>query len=100
MAVHRQRLGGTRVVALAGEFDLASHEQVREALLAELRRPGADSLVADLAAVNFMDSSALSALVAVHRAATARSSRFTVHNPSVHVARVLEATGLLHLLTS
>jgi anti-anti-sigma factor len=53
-------------VVLAGELDLAVVDELRETLERECeRRPG--RLVVDLAAVDFIDSSALHLFVSLHR---------------------------------
>jgi anti-anti-sigma factor len=84
-------------VALAGDCDLAVRDQLSEALLAAVHR--CDTVVVDLAAVEFLDSSGLHGLVAAHRAAAERGGRLYVENPTGTVAAVLDLTGVAALLS-
>lgn len=52
----------------------------------------------DLAAVTFIDSTVISALVTAHHAATAAGGALTLLNPGGQVQRVLTVTGILPLL--
>ncbi|GIF20486.1 anti-anti-sigma factor [Actinoplanes tereljensis] len=84
-------------VALVGACDLAVRDQLSEALLAAVDR--CDTVVVDLTAVDFLDSSGLHGLVAAHRAAVARGGRLFVENPTGSVAAVLDLTGVGGLLS-
>ena len=84
-------------VALAGDCDLAVREQLSEALLAAVHR--SDTVIVDLAAVDFLDSSGLHGLVAAHRAAAERGGHLYVENPAGSVAAVLDLTGVGELLS-
>lgn len=84
------------VVAPAGECDLRSRDRLTETLLAAVR--SATTVVVDLTAVTFFDSSGLHALVTAHHAALRRSGSLHVVNATGTVATVLEMTGLMELL--
>jgi anti-sigma B factor antagonist len=84
-------------VALAGDCDLAVRDQLSEALLAAVSR--CDTVIVDLAAVEFLDSSGLHGLVAAHRAAVERGGHLYVENPAGSVAAVLDLTGVAGLLS-
>jgi anti-sigma B factor antagonist len=80
------------VVRIQGDLDMSNAEALGEALT---KAGGAgDAVVADLTGVTFMDSSALSALVASARALSAADTRLTLGDRSSVVERVLEITGL------
>lgn len=83
-------------VALSGECDLAVRDELGEALFAAVRR--GRTVVVDLGAVEFLDSSGLHGLVAAHRAAVERGSRLYVENQTGAVAAVLDLTGVSTLL--
>ena len=84
-------------VALAGDCDLAVRDQLSEVLLTAVHRSG--TVLVDLAAVEFLDSSGLHSLVAAHRAAVERGGRLYVENPTGSVAAVLDLTGVAGLLS-
>lgn len=84
------------VVALVGECDLATREALTEALMAAVEQ--APTVVVDLKALRFLDSSGLHGLVTAHRAARERGGRLHVVNAGGSVATVLALTGLDELL--
>lgn len=63
-----QATGGTTVLHLAGEVDLAVEERMRDALDALLASP-AETLVVDLRALAYMDSTGVQRLLAAQVAA-------------------------------
>jgi anti-sigma B factor antagonist len=83
-------------VALAGDCDLAVRDELIATLLAAVGR--SPSVVVDLAAVEFLDSSGLHGLVAAHRAAAEKGGRLYLENPTGTVAAVLDLTGVGELL--
>ncbi len=85
-------------VALAGELDIASVAQIESTLLGAVSPDLTTDLVVDLAAVTFMDSSALGALVHVNKALTAGGGTMRLANAGGAVLRVLELAGLLDVL--
>jgi anti-anti-sigma factor len=93
-----ERRDGSAVVVVSGELDLA----VVDDLHAALARPEAqaDSLILDLRAVTFIDSSGLSVIVASHQRMRAAQGRFAVlvTRPSA-VARLFDLCGLTETLT-
>jgi anti-sigma B factor antagonist len=92
------RKGETTLVRLAGELDMATMPLVREALERECeRRPR--RLTLDLAAVEFLDSSAMNLLVAVHRRLRAEGSDLVLANPSEVVAYTMRIAQLHRSLT-
>jgi anti-anti-sigma factor len=82
------------VVTLRGELDVANAERVQRALEAA----DTPSVVVDLSALTFIDSSGLTALVHAHREITGRGSSFELRGASGSVQRVFEITGLSKLL--
>jgi anti-sigma B factor antagonist len=81
------------VVTAAGELDLATAPQLREALLRVFERETPAHLVVDLSGVEYADSTALGVLVGARRRVTASEGRMTVvATPGVQ--RVMQLTGL------
>jgi len=81
------------VVAVVGELDLATVARTREQLHAALAG-GPERLVVDLSACTFVDASALSMLVDVHRRAYRAGGVLTLRGCSPRVLRLLSLTGL------
>lgn len=88
-------------LSVAGELDLSTvdqlQQQVEQELLAD-RRP--QRLVLDLTGLTFCDSTGLSAMLAAQMAGAEHGVAVIVANPRGMTLRVMEATGLLDILTS
>jgi anti-anti-sigma factor len=67
-------------------------------LVDAVSRPGTVVVRADVAAVDFIDSSGVRAFLAGYNQANASGRRFTVTRPPRNVRRVLRITGLLPIL--
>jgi anti-sigma B factor antagonist len=80
---------GATIVSVAGEVDLATAPELRDALMSA---PG--DLTVDLAAVSFMDSTGLGALVAARKHTTREGHRFEVRNESELIEHTMKLTGL------
>jgi anti-sigma B factor antagonist len=86
------RDGEAVVVRLVGELDLYNAHRVREALLACCAEEP-ERLVVDLAAVEFLDSTALGVLVEA-RSRMADRKGFVLAAPGREATRALEVSGL------
>ena len=84
----------TRVIALEGEADMTTAVKFNESFVSAARR----GVVADLSAVDFIDTSMLNALVVGHRRMARDHGRFAVVSCGPIVGRVLELTGLGQIL--
>ncbi|MEQ1786967.1 MAG: STAS domain-containing protein [Acidimicrobiales bacterium] len=80
------------VVAVSGDLDMSNAGALTDALT-QAGGSGA-VVVADLSAVTFIDSSAVSALLESARALSDAGGRLAVGPRSAMVARVLDITGL------
>lgn len=86
------------VVVLPAEIDVTNSEEIYERLVAALA-PGVDTLVADMMATAFCDSSGVHAIMHAYESAAARDVRMRVAvSPSSSVHRVLELIGVGHLM--
>jgi anti-anti-sigma factor len=85
--------GSAYRIAPSGELDVATIDPVRNDVDAAIGR-GATSIVFDLAAVTFLDSSAL----AVFAYAARRVATVQITNPSAIARRVIQETGLADVL--
>jgi anti-sigma B factor antagonist len=90
-------LSKVAVVTLPVEIDIANADQVRDDLLSILNR-GAATLIVDMGGTTFCDSAGVNALVRAHKRAAANRSdmRLVVGTPAVQ--RVLDITGVGHLM--
>lgn len=93
LQIQTDKIDGHVVVKLTGEADLASAPVLKETLLILLHRED-DPLVVDLAEVDFIDSTALAALIAGHRRARQLDRDYRLAGPTRHVAKVLKLTGI------
>ncbi|MGK2878934.1 MAG: STAS domain-containing protein [Solirubrobacterales bacterium] len=84
---------GARRVALSGELDIATVDQL-SAALERLSIAGAERLIIDLSAVTFMDSSGLRVLILANRDAASGGYEFVVVTGDSPAKRVLELTRM------
>lgn len=89
--------GETAVLALAGEFDLASEEEFRERVQ-EARRDGLRRIVLDLRLVTFIDSTGLRLVLAAWERSRNEGFELVLVRGSEAVQRVLEMTGMEDVL--
>jgi anti-anti-sigma factor len=85
------------IVALHGEIDMSVAPQLRvdlESLVAD----GHLHLVLDLTALDFIDSSGLSAFIAANRAVSAAGGDLRLRSPQEKTMKVLETTRLTDLI--
>ena len=81
------------VLEIHGDLDIAVSGMLAHEL-DELLGLGIPQVAVDLSAVQFMDSSALSALVQAHEHAREGNQQFVLLRPSPACAKVLNITGL------
>jgi anti-sigma B factor antagonist len=85
----------SQVVALEGEIDLASRDDVLRRLITETTAP---SVIVDLSAVTFADSSGLGAILDSLAALQAEGRTLRIIDPSHAVRILLELTSTAGLL--
>jgi anti-sigma B factor antagonist len=88
----------TCVIAVEGEADMTTAVKFNESFFSAARS-GIRRVVADLSNVNFIDTTMLNALVVGHRRMVRDRGRFAVVCSGARVQRVLDVTGLAHILT-
>jgi anti-sigma B factor antagonist len=93
--------GDDAVLRLAGELDVATAPELRSSVgtFFEHSGPGG-TLVIDLAAVTFVDSTTIGVLVGAIRAAEQTDWSVVIRNQAPAIQRVFELTGLDQLLTA
>ncbi|MFD0691180.1 STAS domain-containing protein [Actinomadura fibrosa] len=87
------------VVRLAGDLDVATAPRLRAYLLETLddRRPG--TLVLEMSAVEFTDSSGLATLVWAHGEMARGGGALEIRNPRPTLRRIMAVSGLSSRLT-
>jgi anti-sigma B factor antagonist len=88
-------------VSIEGEVDLENSDDLREALI--LASAQASRIELHTAALTFIDSAGLSALIAGHRALVSRygaAATIVVVDPPQHLQRLLQVVGLTDLFPS
>ena len=93
IAIAERRIESAQIVALEGELDAASSAQTRTELRERLKK-GQIRFVIDLSAVPFLDSSGLSVLVTVLKAAREQGGDIALLSPVPQVRSLLELTRL------
>jgi anti-anti-sigma factor len=91
--------GETATVRFAGELDVERADEMRAKLDEALSGPGVATVRVDLSQTEFLDSTALGALVAAYNRASAAGQAFRVVEVPARVERLLAITGTLTLLT-
>jgi anti-anti-sigma factor len=87
-----QRLDGAVVVAAVGDLDIVTSPQL-DSCLTEARR-GASSVILDLSAVDFMDTSSLAVIVGHWKKLTARGGTLALAGARYRYTKTLWITGL------
>ena len=88
-----ERHDGTNIVRAAGEIDMASAPRLRECL-SQL----SGSIVVDLRAVSFLDSSGISVLIGAHNRLRDDGGDLRLREPQGIVRTAIEVLGLAHLI--
>ena len=94
------RHGSTSTVTLGGELDLMAAEPLRQLIIEELDRPGTTDVAVDLAAVTFLDSAGLGALILAYQHAEGTDRHLVMREPARPVRRVLEISGVYEMLVA
>lgn len=91
------RDAGTATVALRGEVDIQTVDQVR-AVLGEALASGPQEIVVDLTALTFIDSTGLGALIFGFQRSRDAGVRFRLAHASPPVRQILVLSGLLEVV--
>jgi anti-sigma B factor antagonist len=95
LLINTRRDGDSAAIALSGELDLASADEL-DAAIRSAEEAGTGRVVVDLSGVSFIDSTGLSVLLRAKK----RSDGRLRYVPSNHdaVTRLLELTGTIEML--
>ena len=87
------------VVSIQGELDALTGPVLQARLEEALDLRGASSVVMDLEALTFIDSSGLTALVVAHRWLESKQGTLRLARATAQTRKILEITGLDRVLT-
>jgi anti-sigma B factor antagonist len=90
---HAQDHGGTTVLSVSGELDLATIAILKDAVGGQLGAAGGP-VVLDLSDLTFCDSTGLGSFVALHRQASAIGTTLSLAAPRRRVADLLQISGI------
>jgi anti-sigma B factor antagonist len=93
LRVDTKTLDGKFAVTAAGEIDLYTSPELRDAILNAPTKPPLD-LIIDLSGVEYMDSSGVATLVEGYKRSLQTKTSFTLVNPSPSVMKVLQLSRL------
>lgn len=96
-SVTSDREADAAVLALVGELDFATLEQLRAAADVALHDDTVTTLVLDLSALRFLDSSGLGLWVELHDRSARRGKSLHLRAVPASIQRVLELGGLASL---
>jgi anti-anti-sigma factor len=97
LRIRHEALGGTPVIGLEGELDLAGLPVLREVAVDMLRRYPA-CLLLDLSALSFIDASGVGAVIELRERSVAQKVALQIVPGSRVVHRVFELCRLTHAL--
>jgi len=97
LAVKRTSRDGVEVVRVEGEIDIATAPRLIS-VLNQTVQDALRSVVVDLSAVGFMDSTGLALLINAHRRLTRRHKGFAIVCPAGRLRRVFEITDMVDTL--
>ena len=90
---------GAVVIAVSGDLDIATADELFREAHETLRGGAPASLVLDLSGVAFLDSSGIGTLVELRNVATDTGGALTLRHPSDRTKRLLEITALDRVFT-
>lgn len=99
MLIRTNRRGHNLIIKLKGELDHHSAEEFRKIFAVEWGKDGAQNLIVDFKEVTFMDSSGVGALIGRYKQVDRRGGKVAICNPSRMVARLIEMSGLLRIIS-
>jgi len=98
MEIQKSYSDGTLWVALIGELDHHSAEQVRKEVDQSLRSPKVRVLSLDMSGISFMDSSGLGVILGRYRIMAARGGKLVIAGVSRYAERILRMAGIYALI--
>jgi stage II sporulation protein AA (anti-sigma F factor antagonist) len=99
MPVILETNGKLLIAALSGEIDHHSAKTLREQIDISVRENTPDELIMDFSGVSFMDSSGIGLVMGRYKIMQEIGGKVTVLNPTVHIKKVMQLSGIDKLAT-
>ncbi len=97
LSIETERVGNVVVLHVAGEVDVFTAPQLREALVGAIEE-GSRNVVVDLQGVDFLDSTGLGVLVAGLKRVRQYGGDLSLVCTREHILKILDITGLVKVL--
>jgi anti-anti-sigma factor len=94
--VTEETRGGWCIVAVRGRLDAEAADELESALRAAIAK--SPKVAANFAAVDYISSAGLRAVIQAARAAQERNVEFTICSVTAHVKKVFDMSGLHQIL--
>jgi HptB-dependent secretion and biofilm anti anti-sigma factor len=99
MSIETKVSGNTATINMSGRFDFSVQRDFKEAYTPQLGNAAIRAIEVNLAAVEYLDSSALGMLLMLRERATAAGKSLKLCKPSAGVAQILEIANFSKLFT-
>lgn len=99
MDIRQTKSGNQATLSLAGRFDFNVHRDFKEAYTSLLNDAALQSINVNLAAVDYLDSSALGMLLMFRERAQAANKQIVLSNPNETVVKILDIANFHKLFT-
>jgi len=99
MEIRQSKNGNQATLSLGGRFDFNVHREFKEAYMTFLNDAGIHAVDVDLAAVDYLDSSALGMLLMLRERANAAGKQISLRNPNATVVKILDIANFHKLFT-
>ncbi|GKU23604.1 MULTISPECIES: anti-sigma F factor antagonist [Clostridium] len=100
MDLNFKKVEDNLIVALTGELDHHSAEEIRVKVDDRIDRDGVKSLVFDFSRVTFMDSSGIGMVIGRYKRLLMRNGKVSVVAANKNVKRVFELSGMFKIINS
>jgi anti-sigma B factor antagonist len=100
LLIDRQRDEDSVILVVQGEIDIASARELENALQAAVASGSRSRIVVDLAALEFIDSAGLRALIQAQRHARANGRTLILRHVPPQAKRVIQISGLADLFVT
>jgi HptB-dependent secretion and biofilm anti anti-sigma factor len=99
MSIDTSISGNTATINMSGRFDFNVQRDFKDAYDPQLKNAAIGAIDINLAAVDYLDSSALGMLLMLRERATAAGKTLKLCRPSAGVAQILEIANFAKLFT-
>ena len=97
MRYETEQIGGALVVKLYGEIDQHCVSEIRDDIDRQIAIRNINSLIVDLGAVEFMESSGIGMIMGRYKNMVSRGGKMMLVRPQPQVDKVLELSGIKKL---